>query len=150
MADTTPETFLVAKETQLAALVDTGTAGSPKCFNSVWIGPSIDLKTMLLVPRTPLALITDGGGRLQPANGKVWDRLMHVTIIVSKPRDHVGRWATLEVMRLGTIMRAALKLSRANDAVECLEDSEEGELVSETGNVFVAKTYNFSYSITEA
>lgn len=146
MADTTPEAYLQAKETQIAAIMD----GSDKAFNSVWIGPSIDIEKMLLVPRTPLALITDGGGKLQASNGKVWDRLMHVTIVVTKPRDHVGRWATLETMRLGTLLRAALKLSRANDALMCFEDSEEGELENDAGQLFVSKTYHFAYSITEA
>lgn len=146
MAATTPEAFLVDKETQIAALTD----GSDKAFNSVWIGPSVDIERMLVVPRTPMALITDGGGELQRSNGKVWDRKFYVTIIVSKPRDHVGRWATLEVMRLGTILRNALKASRADDAVFCYADIEEAELQNDSGQLFVAKTYPFEYSITEA
>jgi hypothetical protein len=146
MANTTPEDYLRDKETQIAAIMD----GSDKAFNSVWIGPSVDLEKMLRVPRTPLALITDGGGQLQKSNGRVWDRVFYVTIIVSKPRDHVGRWATLECMRLGTLLRNALKTSRADDAVFCYEDTEEAELQNDSGGLFVAKTYPFTYSIVEA
>lgn len=143
MATTSVAAFIAAKKTQLAALMD----GGSKVFNSVWIGPNVDIDRVLPFNRTPMAIISDQGGTLQRPNGKVWDRILGVTVVCNRPRDPVGQKSALDLIAKGELLIAELNNDRDDSGIFCYSDSEEFMIPTETANLFVAKTWYFRYSI---
>ncbi|GIK30260.1 MAG: hypothetical protein BroJett007_33980 [Chloroflexota bacterium] len=143
MATTTVKAFLAAKQTQVAALMN----GGSKLFNSVWVGPTLDIEKTLTVNRCPMALLSDFGGSLQRPNGKIWDRRFSVTAIVSRPRDFVGQKAAFDLLEIGDVLVPALTNDRTDSAVFCYAESEELMLPTETGTQFFAKSWHFQYCI---
>ena len=143
---TTVKAFIVAKKAQLVAL----TSGSDKLFNSVWIGPNTDINRLLTFNRTPMADISDQGGELQMPNQKVWDRVFGITVVANRPKDPVGQQSTIDLMDIGDQLLTALTNDRTDSAVFCYLDTEEFMVTTETGNLFVAKTWYFRYSIEVA
>lgn len=143
MATTTVATFLAAKKTQLAALQ----SGGDNVFNSVWISPNTDIERIIPLNRCPMAIISDQGGTLQRPNAKVWDRIFGVTIVTNRPRDPVGQKSALELIEKGELLIAELSNDRDDSGVFCYLDTEEFMIPTETGNLFIAKTFFFRYSI---
>jgi hypothetical protein len=146
VATTTIKDYIVAKKAQLAALMD----GGDKLFNSVWIGPNTEIGRLLNFNRTPMAIISDQGGEIQMPNQKIWDRSFGVTVVVNRPRDAVGQQSAIDLLDIGDKLLAALTNDRSDSAVFCYLDTEEFMVTTETGNLFVAKTWYFNYSIEVA
>lgn len=146
MATTTIKTYLVAKKAQIVAL----TNGSDKLFNSVWIGPNTDINRLLTFNRTPMAIISDQGGEIQMPNQKIWDRVFAVTVVANRPKDPIGQQSTIDLLDIGDKLLTALTNDRSDSAVFCFMDTEEFMVTTETGNLFVAKTWYFNYSIEVA
>lgn len=143
MATTTVQAYLENKRTQIAAITD----GGPLAFNLVRILPTDDIDNVLRLPRWPQAVIVDKGGTIDPLNGKVWDRIMSVTIFVMMPRDPAGEKAVEELLRKGDILTSSLEYDETDSAIFLIADSDFEAVEFEEGAIVVSKSYHFRYSI---
>lgn len=124
-------------------MLDGAVAATPR----VLIVPSLDMEQVVKNPRWPAAFLLDLGGELENQNGKIWRRVLGVTVMTAEPRDGFGEKAMREVIRLGELMVAELELSTSDSAIFLLGDTDTEAVTSTNGQIFVHKTWNFVYRI---
>jgi hypothetical protein len=141
-------TFFQAVQTVVAAVeISTGV----KAFARVWIQPgqSVDVPSLLRIPRFPCAVLNEGGFGVNISNGKVVSGTFTVTVCDVKPRDPHGEAALLRVMDIGNKLAAALEYSTADAVYRALGAAgSSSQFVG--GMMIVMRSYAFSYELRRA
>lgn len=111
--------------------------------------PGLEASNLLKKQKIPCALISDGGGEMDKANGVLWNKFMDVTIINKGAKDPLGTDALKKTLKLARRVMDALD-PPDNDDVRYVEDTDSEPILTEGGEYLVLKTLRFSYTLRRA
>jgi len=134
-------TFFTAIKSRVAAVMNGGSVAFPRVF----ITNSVNLEELVKVPRFPVAVISpDEGATINATNGKILNGEFHITIIVMRPRDHIGETATLDLMDLSDLLVTAMEYDNDNSRFNYVSRTSPDTVNLDQATI-VARSITFNY-----